>query len=124
MSKRERDGLLERTRSREIDLLFATKCITEGHDFPFMSRLYLTTPKRAAADVERLVGRIMRVSSGKTEAVVFDYVDDRPFGCKPHVFTLGLSRNFASQSKGLLSNRVRERNRRLSRKTPTFRHGV
>jgi len=89
-----------------------------------MSRLYLTTPKRAAADVERLVGRIMRVSSGKTEAVVFDYVDDRPFGCKPHVFTLGLSRNFASQSKGLLSNRVRERNRRLSRKTPTFRHGV
>jgi len=62
--------------SGEITVLVTTFALLgEGFDISFLNRAFITTPFRAEAKAEQLVGRIQRVSDGKTDAIIYDYVD-------------------------------------------------
>ena len=76
MSKKERQEAIERARRGTVRVLFGTSLTDEGLDFPRLDRLHLTFPTRAEGKVTQQVGRIQRAARGKTDALVFDYVDE------------------------------------------------
>lgn len=80
---KSRVDIIERIQNREIDLLFATQLAREGLDITHLDRLFLVTPKRAAGAITQEVGRIMRPSPGKVDAVVFDFWDSNNPILKP-----------------------------------------
>jgi superfamily II DNA or RNA helicase len=61
---------------KEITVLVCTfSLLGEGFDVKFLNRAFITMPFRAEGKVEQLIGRIQRTAEGKTDAIVFDYVD-------------------------------------------------
>lgn len=77
---RERERAMEDLRSGKKRYLFATyRLAKEGLDIPRLDRLYLTTPQKDYAIIVQAVGRIARHFDGKSEPVVYDYVDDITF---------------------------------------------
>lgn len=54
----------------------------EGLDIPCADRLFLVQPVRDATAVQQAVGRIMRPAPGKTDAVVYDFVDTNVPTCR------------------------------------------
>lgn len=77
LSKTERRGILEAMNAGELDVLFAVDIAKEGLDIPRLDRLFLVAGGRNEAEIEQKVGRIQRPFPGKTDAVVFDFVDER-----------------------------------------------
>lgn len=75
IKKKERKEIMERAKQKGIDILLATQLAREGLDIPHLNRLFLTFPKRSAASVQQEVGRIMRPSEGKIDAIVYDFFD-------------------------------------------------
>lgn len=75
MSKKARADVMERVQRREVDILLATQLAREGLDIKHLDRLFLVTPKRAAAAVQQEVGRVMRPEQGKADAMVIDFWD-------------------------------------------------
>lgn len=75
VKKKERKEIMERAKNKEIDILLATQLAREGLDIPHLNRLFLIYPKKSAASVQQEVGRIMRPSEGKKDAVVYDFFD-------------------------------------------------
>jgi superfamily II DNA or RNA helicase len=66
----------EKLNNKEITVLVCTFALLgEGFDVKFLNRAFVTMPFRAEGRVEQLVGRIQRTAEGKTDAVVYDYVD-------------------------------------------------
>ena len=62
--------------NKEITVLVCTfSLLGEGFDVKFLNRAFVTMPFRAEAKVEQLVGRVQRTAEGKTDAIVYDYVD-------------------------------------------------
>ncbi len=77
---KEREQAMEDLRSGKKRYLFATyRLAKEGLDIPRLDRLYLTTPQKDYAIIVQAVGRIARHFDGKSEPVVYDYVDDITF---------------------------------------------
>lgn len=75
-AKAERVKALDDMRAGKKKYLFASYSLAkEGLDIPCLDRLYLTTPKKDYAVVVQSIGRIGRTSSGKTDAICYDYVD-------------------------------------------------
>ena len=73
----EREQIMQRMRSGDLRLLFATYALAkEGLDIPRLDRLYLTTPQKDYAVITQSIGRIARTCEGKGEPVCFDYVDN------------------------------------------------
>lgn len=67
---------LEAMRTGECRVLFATYALAkEGLDIPRLDRLFLAMGKRDYAVVVQSIGRIARKAPGKTDAIVYDYVD-------------------------------------------------
>lgn len=54
----------------------------EGLDIPCADRLFLVQPVRDATAIQQAVGRIMRPAPGKTDAVVYDFVDENVPTCR------------------------------------------
>ena len=78
--KAEREQALDKMRAGKIHYLFATYALAkEGLDIPNLDRLFLVTPQKDYAIVVQSVGRIARRAKGKTDAVVYDYVDDATY---------------------------------------------
>ena len=77
MKKRERKELMDRVKTREVDILLATQLAREGLDILHLNRLFLTTPKRAAGATQQEIGRIMRPCEGKHDALVVDFWDSK-----------------------------------------------
>jgi superfamily II DNA or RNA helicase len=75
VKKKERNEIMERAKNKEIDILLATQLAREGLDIPHLNRLFLTFPKKSPSSVQQEVGRIMRPSDGKIDAVVYDFFD-------------------------------------------------
>ena len=76
-AKEERRMALELMRQGKLRYLFATYALAkEGLDIPRLNRLYLTTPQKDYAVVAQSVGRVARVFEGKTDPVVYDFVDE------------------------------------------------
>jgi superfamily II DNA or RNA helicase len=55
-------------------ILFST-LIEEGTDIPCLNRLFLTYPGRKVRGFEQAIGRIMRTSPKKKDAIVYDFRD-------------------------------------------------
>ncbi len=75
--KAEREQALEDMRSGKKKYLFATYSLAkEGLDIPCLERLYLTTPQKDYAVITQSIGRIARVSEGKSDPICYDFVDN------------------------------------------------
>ena len=74
--KAERKAVLRDADEGRVQVLFATKLADEGLDVPRLDRLFLTCPVRSSNKVTQQVGRIMRTSTGKQDAIVYDFVDE------------------------------------------------
>ena len=60
----------------KFQLLIATgKLIGEGFDWPELTHLFLAFPFSWKGKLIQYVGRVQRVSAGKSAAYVYDYVD-------------------------------------------------
>lgn len=77
MKKKDRADVMELVKVKKVDILLATQLAREGLDIVHLNRLFLATPKRAAAAVQQEVGRVMRPAPGKDEAVVYDFWDTK-----------------------------------------------
>lgn len=76
----QRQKAIEDMKQGKLRYLFASfNLAKEGLDIPCLDRLYLTTPKKDYAVVTQSIGRISRISQGKTKAICYDYVDDIQF---------------------------------------------
>ena len=75
--KAEREQAIADMRSGAKKYLFATYSLAkEGLDVPRLERLYMVTPQKDYAVITQSIGRIARTSKGKTDPVVYDFVDD------------------------------------------------
>ncbi|WP_295473435.1 DEAD/DEAH box helicase [uncultured Subdoligranulum sp.] len=63
-------------------LLATYQLAKEGLDIPRADRLFLVQPVRDATAIQQAVGRIMRPAPGKTDALVYDFVDILVPTCK------------------------------------------
>ena len=71
-----RERILDGVRTGKLHILFATYALAkEGLDIPRLDRLFLAMGKRDDAVVVQSIGRIARKAPGKTDAIVYDYVD-------------------------------------------------
>ena len=71
--------------SKEVTVLIATSALLgEGFDFAPLDRCFLGLPFRNEAKIEQIIGRIQRPAPGKTDAVLYDYVDNH--GLLQHQF--------------------------------------
>ena len=78
--KAEREQALEDMRTGKKKYLFATYSLArEGLDIPRLERLFMASPIKDKAWVIQSIGRIARVFDGKSNPVVYDFVDDIGF---------------------------------------------
>lgn len=63
-------------------LLATYQLAKEGLDIPRADRLFLVQPVRDATAIQQAVGRVMRPAPGKTDALVYDFVDILVPTCK------------------------------------------
>lgn len=77
LSKARRQEALAAMDAGGLDVLFAVDIAKEGLDIPRLDRLFLVAGGRNAAEIEQKVGRIQRPCSGKRDAVVFDFLDEK-----------------------------------------------
>ena len=75
VKKERRAKLLAQARVGRLAVLVATTLADEGLDLPVLSRVFLIYPSRARGRTLQRLGRLMRTHPGKTEAVLFDFVD-------------------------------------------------
>lgn len=72
-----------RDQQSPVRCLMATyQLAKEGLDIPCADRLFLVQPVRDATAIQQAVGRIMRPSPGKKDAVVYDFVDTEVPTCR------------------------------------------
>ena len=75
--KAEREQAIADMRSGAKKYLFATYSLCkEGLDIPRLERLYMGTPQKDYAVVTQSIGRIARIHPGKSQPIVYDFVDD------------------------------------------------
>ena len=77
LNQPERQRVMDELRNGELNAVFATKIADEGLDIPHLDRLFIATPYRSAHKVKQQVGRIMRPAEGKSDAIVYDFVDEK-----------------------------------------------
>lgn len=75
--KVDREKLFEEIKKNRYQLIVATGgVIGEGFDWPALDTLMLTFPFSWRGKLIQYVGRVQRAAPGKTQATVYDYVDD------------------------------------------------
>lgn len=75
--KKEREVALWAIDIGAADVLFASKIADEGLDLPRLNRLFLTCPARHHGKLIQQMGRVTRPCQGKTDAKVYDFVDEK-----------------------------------------------
>ncbi len=77
MPTAKRSELVEHLNGTKDHILVATaQLIGEGFDLKALTSIFLATPIKFTGRVKQYIGRILRVSEGKDEAVIYDYVDE------------------------------------------------
>ena len=67
---------LDLLNNKEATVIVTTfKKLGEGFDVDFLNRAFSTLSFRSKTKVEQMIGRIQRVGDGKTEAILYDYID-------------------------------------------------
>ncbi len=73
---KQRHQIIEALNRGEVQILIATaQLIGEGFDLKALSNIFLATPISFTGRVKQYVGRILRTSEEKQEAVIYDYLD-------------------------------------------------
>jgi superfamily II DNA or RNA helicase len=76
-TKKQNEAQVQKVNSGEANVLITTfELLGEGFDVPKLNRGFLALPFRERARVEQSVGRIQRTCEGKTDAIMYDYVDE------------------------------------------------
>jgi len=75
VKKPERDIIRKRMIEGELKVIVATSVADEGLDLPNLSAVFFTFPSKALARILQRSGRVMRPLPGKTEPIIYDYVD-------------------------------------------------
>jgi len=75
MGKKKRADVLERFRFGYIRCIVATSLADEGLDLPMASVLVLGSGGRSSAKAEQRTGRVLRSFAGKTEGIIYDFLD-------------------------------------------------
>lgn len=90
---------IQKLENEEITTLIATgSLLGEGFDYAPLNRCFLGLPFRNQTKIEQILGRVQRSSEGKTNALLYDYVDDHSLlqhqfknsgtkGCRHAVYT-------------------------------------
>jgi superfamily II DNA or RNA helicase len=76
LTKDERRDILTKFRAGEIKCVLATQLADEALDVPILSRVFLTFPGKHDGRIIQQVGRALREHPEKTDAVIYDVVDD------------------------------------------------
>ena len=77
MPSSKRSEIVRELNTRNDHILVATaQLIGEGFDLKDLSSIFLATPIRFTGRVKQYIGRILRVSEDKHEAMIYDYVDE------------------------------------------------
>lgn len=71
---KKRKTLIEEIEQQESAIILATVA-KEGMDIPKIDRVYLPFPSASAPNTKQKVGRATRVAEGKTDSIVFDFLD-------------------------------------------------
>lgn len=71
--KEERNAILERLRTGETTIVSNVGILTEGWDLPSLECLVLARPTKSLSRYLQMVGRVMRPSGEKRDAVVLDH---------------------------------------------------
>lgn len=75
--KKVRERVISDFKDGKIQVLIATyDLLAEGFNYRPLNRLFMVTPIKWKGLVVQTVGRVQRPCEGKTEAIVYDYVDD------------------------------------------------
>lgn len=75
-SKKDRDQVLKDFKRGKVVCVLATQLANEGLDVPRLSRIFLTFPSKFDGGIIQKVGRTLRKYEGKTDAVIYDVVDE------------------------------------------------
>jgi len=76
-SKSHNGQQITKLEAGDIDILVTTfQLLGEGFDVPRLNRGFLVLPFREKSRTEQAIGRIQRPYIGKTEAIMYDYVDE------------------------------------------------
>ena len=73
LPKTERDAVLARLASGEIDIVSNCMVLTEGWDMPEVSCCILARPTRKMGLYRQMVGRVLRPAPGKANAIILDH---------------------------------------------------
>jgi superfamily II DNA or RNA helicase len=78
MKQAQREKLLAEIKQNQYQVMVATGGVVgEGFDWPALDHLFLTFPFSWRGKLIQYVGRVQRVTAGKTRAWVYDYVDNK-----------------------------------------------
>ncbi len=69
----ERDSILERLCEGSVDLITNAMVLVEGWDQPAVAALVLARPTKSLGVYRQMVGRVLRPSPGKTDAIILDH---------------------------------------------------
>jgi len=87
---RDRARIVEELNCNQAQVLVApAQLIGEGFDLKQLSSIFLATPIKFTGRVKQYIGRILRISEGKEEAVIYDYRDVN--GMLKHSFSSRMS---------------------------------
>lgn len=76
-AKIDREDVLRRLNSGELDIVFATyKLAKEGLDVPNLRYVVFASPQKDETTVTQSAGRVRRKASGKKRGVIIDFTDD------------------------------------------------
>lgn len=81
-SSREYESVREAIANAEGGTVTLSTIADEALDIPRLDRLIMAFPARRVKLVEQQIGRIMRPAPGKTDAIVYDFYDEKIGVCK------------------------------------------
>lgn len=70
---RERDDIINAFKARKLKFLVNVSVLTTGFDAPHVDVIALLRPTESAALYQQIIGRGLRLSSGKTDCLILDY---------------------------------------------------
>ncbi|SLM27891.1 conserved hypothetical protein [Desulfamplus magnetovallimortis] len=74
--KNQRESIVKALGRGEVSTLMATgQLIGEGFDLPELATLFLVMPIKFKGRLIQYIGRILRPAEGKSEALIYDYID-------------------------------------------------
>ena len=78
IDKDKRLEIFDNMRNGESHVILSTYALAkEGLDIPNLDRLHLALPQKDKAIIKQSAGRIERRTPNKTEAIIYDYVDEQ-----------------------------------------------